>query len=358
MPAAAQAQQHVAGIDVLVAGAQLDPKWRNVTIEVKVVDSLTLPDMALVRIADPKGDNVDSHPLQLGKDLEIKVGGDGRPRDDERSSRARSPPSSRSSRAKGCTISVRAYDKAHKLNRERKTRTFQQMSASDMVTKVAGEAGLAPKVTSTSVVHEFFQQSNETDWDFVWRLALMHDYEVVVDDNTLEFRPANEARRRRGRAELAGHADLVPPAHERRAAADDGQRPRAGIRRARQIVNGTRGQRRDDLARPACSAARSPTTSAAARPRSPTASPPTTARPTRSPSPRSTALADAFFEADGVAFGNPKIKAGGKVKIDGVGTKFGGDVHGHLARRTATAARPATRPPSRSPGARRARCSS
>ena len=46
--------------------------------------------------------------------------------------------------AKGCTISVRAYDKAHKLNRERKTRTFQQMSASDMVSKIASEAGLPP----------------------------------------------------------------------------------------------------------------------------------------------------------------------------------------------------------------------
>ena len=44
--------------------------------------------------------------------------------------------------ARACTISVRAYDKSHKLNRERKTRTFQQMSASDMVKKVAGEAGL------------------------------------------------------------------------------------------------------------------------------------------------------------------------------------------------------------------------
>ena len=73
MPPATQAEQHVAGIDVVVAGAKLDPKWRDATIEVKVVDSLTLPDMALVRLSDPKGDSVDSHPLQLGKDLEIKV---------------------------------------------------------------------------------------------------------------------------------------------------------------------------------------------------------------------------------------------------------------------------------------------
>ena len=35
-------------------------------------------------------------------------------------------------------------------------------------------------------------------------------------------------------------------------------------------------------------------------------------------------MADAFFEADGVAFGNPKIKAGCKVQVKGVGQKFSG----------------------------------
>ena len=36
-------------------------------------------------------------------------------------------------------------------------------------------------------------------------------------------------------------------------------------------------------------------------------------------------MADAYFEADGVAIGNPAIKAGCKVKVEGVGTKFGGE---------------------------------
>ena len=107
MPAA-PGKEHVAGIDVLVDGAQAGPEVRDLTLEVKVVDSLTLPDMALVRITDPKGENVDSHPLQLGKDIEIKAAATGRQRDRPRSSRARSPPSSPSSRAKGCIISIRA----------------------------------------------------------------------------------------------------------------------------------------------------------------------------------------------------------------------------------------------------------
>ena len=66
-----------------------------------------------------------------------------------------------------------------------------------MVKKIAGEAGLAPKCESTSVVHEFFQQSNETDWDFAWRLALMDDYEVVVDDTDAQLPQGQQGRGRR-----------------------------------------------------------------------------------------------------------------------------------------------------------------
>ena len=70
-----------------------------------------------------------------------------------------------------------------------------------MVTQGRGrERAAAAKVESTSVVHEFFQQSNETDWDFLWRLALMHDYEVVVTDTKLEL-PQGEQDR--GRADGA-----------------------------------------------------------------------------------------------------------------------------------------------------------
>ena len=126
-PAAQASQEHVAGVEVSVSGAQLDPKWRDALLEVKVVDSLTLPDMALIRIADPKGENVDSQPLQLGKEH----------RDQGRRRWATARPTSifkgqiaavePEFGAKGCTIAVRAYDKSHKLNRERKTRTFQQI---------------------------------------------------------------------------------------------------------------------------------------------------------------------------------------------------------------------------------------
>jgi phage protein D/phage baseplate assembly protein gpV len=87
-------------------------------------------------------------------------------------------------------IAARAYDRSYKLNLSRKSRTFQQRTASDMVKVVASEAGLGPGVVRTTPdVHEFFQQSMETDWQFCWRLAAMHNFEFIVDDAKFHFRP-------------------------------------------------------------------------------------------------------------------------------------------------------------------------
>ena len=230
MPASGgtQSKEHVASMTVLVDGAQLDPKYGDLLSEVKVVDSLTLPDMALVRITDLKGENIDANPLKLGAKIEIKAGDMGANTTTTifKGQIAAVEPEFT---PQGVVISARAYDEAHKLNRQKKSRTFQQMSASDMARKVVGEAGLAVgEIKSTSVVHEFFQQSNETDWDFLWRLALMHDYEVVVTDAQAQLPPRERLRGQRGGPALGREPADVPPAHERHPAGRQGRGPRLG----------------------------------------------------------------------------------------------------------------------------------
>ncbi len=294
-------------------------------VEVKVVDSLTLPDMALIRIVDPKGENVDSHPLQLGKDLEIKAAATG-DRATTSIFKGQIAAVEPEFGQKGCTICVRAYDKAHKLNRARKTRTFQNMSAGDMARKVASEAGLTADITSTDVVHEFFQQSNETDWDFLWRLALMHDYEVVVTDTKLSFRPANKGDG--GAAVALKWQDSMISFRPRMSGVQQPQtvNVRAWDPKNKQNVNG--------------SAQNAETSSQAGVQRSKVANDlggGTTAVTDRVAANNGEAnaiakstlnrLADGFYEADGVAFGNPKIKAGTKVQVSGVGPAVQRNLH-------------------------------
>jgi phage protein D len=315
------AQEHVAGVDVLVNGTALDPEWRNATIEVKVVDSLTLPDMAVVRLIDHRGEKVDSQPLQLGASLEIKAGGTG-DRATQSIFKGQIAAVEPEFTASGCVISARAYDKAHKLNRQRKTRTFQQVSAADMVSKVASESGFQAQTESTSVVHEFFQQSNETDWDFIWRLALMHDYEVVVDDTKLIFREAT----------ASGGPDVTLVWQDSLIS----YRPRMSGVQQPQTVNIRAWDPKNKQA--VTGSASSPQTSHQAGVQRSSVSNDlgggTTAIADRVAANNGEAnelakatlgrMADAFYEADGLAFGDPGLKAGKRVKIEGVGTKFAG----------------------------------
>ena len=323
MPAATaqESQQHVAGVDVLVNGAAMDPKWRDATTEVKVVDTLALPDMAVVKLLDPKGENVDSQPFQLGASIEIKAASIG-----DRSTTsifkgeiaAVEPEFTK----KGCVIVARAYDKSHKLIRVKKTRTFQQVSASDMVRKLAGENGLSPDVESTDVVHEFFQQSNETDWDFGWRLALMHDFELLVIDEKLTFRPANKAS---GAATTLKWQENLMSFRPRMTGIQQVTtvNVRAWDPKNKANVSGnasgaTTSSRPGETRAKVANALGGGTTTVTDRVAANSGEANALAKSTLN------RIADSFYEADGVALGDPKIKSGGQVKVDGVGSKFGG----------------------------------
>ncbi|MDA0185595.1 VgrG-related protein [Solirubrobacter phytolaccae] len=334
-------KEHVASLQVFIGGAELDPKYRDLLTEVKVVDSLTLPDMALVRITDQKGENIDANPLQLGAKIEIKAG-----QMSDRSStsifKGQIAAVEPEFTPKGVVLSARAYDEAHKLNREKKSRTFQQMSASNMAQKVAAESGLpVGEIKSTSVVHEFFQQSNETDWAFLWRLAMMHDYEVVVADGKFNFRPANVAG---GAATEIRWGDTLQTFRPRMSGIQQVNEVevRAWDPKTKQVVNG-RASSPTTTSQPGVARSKvagdigGGKTVVTDRPAATTAEANEIAKSTLQ------RMADAFFEADGVARGNPAIKAGGKLKIAGVGEKFGGEFtvsssthsyHGHRGYQT------------------------
>lgn len=87
------------------------------------------------------------------------------------------------------SLTVRGYDRRHRLQRGRKTRTFVQQKDSDIVAQIASEAGLAAQAIDTKVTHEYVLQANQTDREFLHERARLIQYEVVVDDTTLHFRP-------------------------------------------------------------------------------------------------------------------------------------------------------------------------
>lgn len=86
-------------------------------------------------------------------------------------------------------VTVRGYDRRHRLLRGQKTRTFRQMKDSDMIRQLAGDGGLSAQVTDSQVLHDYVVQHNQSDLEFMLERAQRIGYEVVVEDKTLYFRP-------------------------------------------------------------------------------------------------------------------------------------------------------------------------
>jgi len=186
-------------VDVGVMLALIEVKLDGATVrpgamqEVRVQDSLALPAAFSITFApadlsrgdDPLG--VEAPKPKLGTAVEIRLGAPA----------ARTPQKvfdgevtalEPSYGPDGIRLVAAGYSRAHRLHRGRKTRTFQQMTTSQIVQKLASEASLSAQVEDTRVKHEFVQQSNETDWEFLRRLASMYDYEALVDGRALVFR--------------------------------------------------------------------------------------------------------------------------------------------------------------------------
>lgn len=86
-------------------------------------------------------------------------------------------------------LTVRGYDLRHRLTRARRTRSFSKMKDSAIAGQVAREAGLRAQVTDTKVTLPYVVQSNQTDLEFLQRRADLIGFEVFVREKVLYFRP-------------------------------------------------------------------------------------------------------------------------------------------------------------------------
>jgi phage protein D/phage baseplate assembly protein gpV len=183
------AERHVPSYQLLVDGQPLAPEQRDRVKEIRVDDYLRLPDVCTVHVTYPQGDGVDSMPFGIGKALEVRLG-----ETDALAPVALFKGQTVTLEAEygggGCHVAVRAYDRSHVLHRSRATRTFQNQTSSDIVTKIVSDAGLSAACDPSGEPHEFMQQDNETDWEFIWRLAEKIGFECVVEDTVLYFRKA------------------------------------------------------------------------------------------------------------------------------------------------------------------------
>jgi phage protein D len=188
----ADSEKHVSLYAILVDGAEIDEELSKTVREVKVLNYLRLPDMCTLVVGFQKGEEgkpqpVDTEPFEIGKQIEIQLGS----REDLTTKtlfKGQIVSLELNFGSGGVELLVRGYDRSHLLIRSRKVRTFQNQTSSDIVQKILGDAGFAAHTDASGDPHDFMQQDNETDWDFIWRLAERVGFEFVVEDKSAYFR--------------------------------------------------------------------------------------------------------------------------------------------------------------------------
>ena len=96
-------------------------------------------------------------------------------------------------------LTVLAEDRFQDLRMERRTRSFNDMSDSDVFSQIASQHGLTPQVDVDGPTYRVLTQVNQSDLAFLRERAAAVDAEVWVDDRTLHA----QARTRRNAGTVA-----------------------------------------------------------------------------------------------------------------------------------------------------------
>ena len=179
-----------------IGGSPLPIETEIQVISITVEDDLTLPSMFTVELTGLETQNsqislLDDALFALGTEVEVKLGYGGQVATLIKGEITGLEPEFTINRLP--SLIVRGYDRRHRLQRGRKTRTFLQKKDSDIAAQIASEGGLTAKAEDSQVTHDYIMQANQTDLEFLQARARQLQYEVVVEDKTLLFRPVGNA---------------------------------------------------------------------------------------------------------------------------------------------------------------------
>ena len=161
--------------------------------EIVVDTSIYLPDMFSIQFDDTNLSLVDSADLDIGKEIEVSGKAEGASSATQLTKGEVVAVEPEFTEDAGTTVAIRGYDKSHRLHRGKKTRVFQNMTDSDMISDIAQEHNLDVQVDSTTVVHEHVFQDHQTDMEFVLDRARRAGCFAYVENGTLHFcRPASQ----------------------------------------------------------------------------------------------------------------------------------------------------------------------
>ncbi len=197
MPAVQHFYYRIPDFQIVVNGVILPPALTAIISNIIVDDHVDLPSMFAFELGAAEGaasrfawqDNYNL--FAIGHVVEIRLGYE-KPASLIRGEITALEPEFSAERLPRMT--VRGYDRRHRLQRGCTTRTFVRQKDSDIVRQIAAARGLRTRVEDSKTVHEFVIQADQSDWAFLSERARRIDYELVMERETLLFRERGSKR--------------------------------------------------------------------------------------------------------------------------------------------------------------------
>src|ERR1700736_2809202 len=318
--------------DVDIDGSTLSGAAESLLEQVVVDHHQHLPDMFTITFNDPARDVITQLHATIGSTVTIKMTPPGG-----------SPKTLIMGEVTGFEAEydatrlhtiLRGYDLSHRLHRGRQTQTYKNVTDSDIARQVAQRAGLqVGQIDSTSVTYDHVSQPNQSDWDFLKSRAREIGYEMGMEDGKFYFRKPIQSSGAPSKGDYQSHTDPLQLVF-----GDDLIEFRPRVTSAEQVSTiKVRGW--DPVQKQVVIGSASAATVAAGIKDKPSALASTfggqTFTAVNRPLPQqpmvdgaassiAEIISGSFAEADGVAVGNPNLKAGATVSVGVVGDHFEG----------------------------------
>ncbi|MGH2720275.1 MAG: VgrG-related protein [Actinomycetota bacterium] len=187
-------QQSTNSIKVEVNGTPLADTVAAMMTAAYVDDSLNLPDMFSLVFRDPDRAVLSTAGIEIGSKVTITVASEANPAGDKLLVKGEVTALEAEFEVSGTLTVVRGFDVSHRLFRGRRTEAYRNATCADIARKVAGRAGLtAGRIDASTPVYDHVAQANLSDWEFLSELARRTGYELSVTEGKLDFRKPSDS---------------------------------------------------------------------------------------------------------------------------------------------------------------------
>jgi Rhs element Vgr protein len=177
---------------IKINGSDLPSDLLNDMMSAEVDLSINLPGMFVIDFFDPEVKHADNSLFRLGAAVSISTKVE-RAEDEQESGTLIAGEITALEAvfdAEGETrFRVRGYDKSHRLHRVQKTRVFYDVKDGDVLSRLISDAGLSAQVSSTTVVHKYIYQFRQTDYEFIRERARRLGFVCLLDGGKFKCGP-------------------------------------------------------------------------------------------------------------------------------------------------------------------------